>query len=530
MSAAPASTRLRFQSIAIAVTVAGLALLIVSLVGQTDGRLFYLLDDPYIHLSLAENILSGHYGINPGENASPSSSILYPFLLVPLLAFGLGDFAALALNLIGVFGSVWIIAGLIADAFADRSGRFGPMDFLIIVATLIAINAFALPLVGMEHTLHVYASLAILNGLIRLPTNGVGVGLILGIIAAPLLRFEGFALSGAALIALVLWGYWARAILIGVVIAAILAAYVATMTNLGLPILPSSVMVKSSASAAAVGTDMGGAFSAIVTNLQEALAYRQAKVLAIGAALLMIGLVALRPNKGVTTAGFVALAAAIAHLAVGRYDWYSRYEIYIIATMLAALFSVWGPALSALSKSAAVKGVLAVAIGFSGYSYLLDTLRSPAASRGIYTQQFQMHRFATEFYPHTVAINDLGWMSYRNETHVVDLWGLGSEEVRKLKAEQGIQADWIDAIAREKGAVYAMIYDFWFDGQVPETWCKIGSLSAPSVFAGHDTVSIFLIDPPAKDSLTAALAEFSTTVPTETEIAIFGCAPHAMDS
>lgn len=530
MSAAPASTRLRFQSVAIAVTVAGLALLIFTLVDQTGGRLFYLLDDPYIHLSLAENLLSGHYGINAGENASPSSSILYPFLLTPLLAIGIGDFAALVLNLIGVFGSVWILAGLIADGIADRSGRFGPMDLLIIVAVLIAINAFALPLIGMEHTLHVYASLAILHGLIRLPTKGVGIGLMIGIIAAPLLRFEGFALSGAALMALVLWGYWARAVLIGAVIAAILAAYVTTMVGLGLPILPSSVMVKSTASAAAVGTDMGGAFSAIATNLQEALVYRQAKVLAIGTAMLMIGLVALRPNKGVATAGIVTLAAAIAHLAVGGYDWFSRYEIYIIASILAALFSVWGPAIAALSRPAAIKGALTLAIGFAGFSYLIDTLRAPAASRGIYAQQYQMHRFSTAFFPRTVAINDLGWMSYQNETHVVDLWGLGSEEVRKLKAEQGIQADWIDAIAREKGAVYAMIYDFWFDGQVPETWCKIGTLSAPSVFAGHETVSIFLIDPAAKDDLTAALAEFSTSVPTETEIAIFGCASHAMDS
>lgn len=530
MSAASASTRLRFQVFAIAIAAVGLALLIFLLYGNTQGQLYYLLDDPYIHLSLAENLLDGHYGINPGENASPSSSILYPFLLAPLLAVGFGDYAPLVLNLIGTLGSTWILGRLLADALAADDGSITPVDAIVVVAALIAVNTFSLPLVGMEHALHVFASLAILKGLIDLPEKGVGIGLTIGIIAAPLLRFEGFALSGAALFALLLWGYWIRSIATGVIIVAALGAYVATMLSLGLPVLPSSVMVKSTASAAAVGTDMGGAFSAIIGNLQEALAYRQAKFLAAGTGILVVGLIVMRPHSGIATAALVTVAAACAHLAVGRYDWYSRYEIYIIATVLGALLMVWGPVIKGRSQPAALKILLAVGLVFTGFSYLQDTRRANAAAFGIYAQQYQMHRFATEFFPKTVAINDLGWISYKNDTHVVDLWGLGSEEVRKLKAEQGIRAEWMDAIVREKGAVYAMIYDFWFERQVPTNWCKIGELTAPSVFAGHDTVSLYLIDLDAEAELTAALAEFSTTVPAETQVAIFGCASHAMDS
>ncbi len=52
----------------------------------TDGNLIYSLDDPYIHLALAENILKGHYGVNLSEFSSPSSSILWPFLLAPFQA------------------------------------------------------------------------------------------------------------------------------------------------------------------------------------------------------------------------------------------------------------------------------------------------------------------------------------------------------------------------------------------------------------------------------------------------------------
>src|SRR5262245_18537055 len=48
-----------------------------------EGHLVYNLDDPYIHLALAENIARGQYGVNLEEVSAPSSSILWPLLLVP---------------------------------------------------------------------------------------------------------------------------------------------------------------------------------------------------------------------------------------------------------------------------------------------------------------------------------------------------------------------------------------------------------------------------------------------------------------
>ena len=79
----------------------------------------YTLDNPYIHLSLAENLLRGHYGVNVDEVASPSSSILYPFLLAGTLAFGLGGIAPLFLNTLGAIGVSWLIAGF----FLGRIGE-----------------------------------------------------------------------------------------------------------------------------------------------------------------------------------------------------------------------------------------------------------------------------------------------------------------------------------------------------------------------------------------------------------------------
>lgn len=42
----------------------GIGLMLYFMLGRTDGLLVYSLDDPYIHLAVAEEILKGDYGIN----------------------------------------------------------------------------------------------------------------------------------------------------------------------------------------------------------------------------------------------------------------------------------------------------------------------------------------------------------------------------------------------------------------------------------------------------------------------------------
>src|SRR5262249_14612423 len=77
------------------------------------GHFTYTLDDPYIHLALARNIAFGGYGINPGEPAAPSSSILWPFLLAPFARLpAIFELAPLLLNLLclAVFvGVLWTL-------------------------------------------------------------------------------------------------------------------------------------------------------------------------------------------------------------------------------------------------------------------------------------------------------------------------------------------------------------------------------------------------------------------------------------
>lgn len=63
---------------------AAMAIILAAILLLCDGHLIYGLDDSYISLSLGWHIGHGHYGINDADLSSPSSSILYPFVLAGL--------------------------------------------------------------------------------------------------------------------------------------------------------------------------------------------------------------------------------------------------------------------------------------------------------------------------------------------------------------------------------------------------------------------------------------------------------------
>ncbi len=110
-----------------------------------------------------------------------------------------------------------------------------------------------------------------------------------------------------------------------------------------------------------------------------------------------------------------------------------RYEVYAIALgALALLYTLRFWIQDWLARAAwniQTVGLLALLVGmaFLVNFYVKTTIQTPIAARGIYHQQFQMHRFATDFYKQPVAVNDLGWVSYKNDAFVLDLQGLGSE-------------------------------------------------------------------------------------------------------
>ncbi|MCD6587216.1 MAG: hypothetical protein J7K88_01555, partial [Candidatus Fermentibacteraceae bacterium] len=136
------------------VTVLVVALVIPAgfILHANNGQFVYTLDDPYIHLALAENIAGGHYGINSSEFAAPSSSVLWPFLLVPFSALSYAYLLPVFFN--AVFSLLTVVL---------LSRFYGQGGMLLSVVSVFAFNLTGLVYTGMEHSLQLLAVVAVVS-------------------------------------------------------------------------------------------------------------------------------------------------------------------------------------------------------------------------------------------------------------------------------------------------------------------------------------------------------------------------------
>lgn len=497
-----------------------LVLVLVSMQG-TGGRLIYVLDDPYIHLAVAENILKGGYGVNFPEVSSPSSSILYPFLLSLTLFLGFGEWGPLLLGLGATVLSILLVAPLLFRTCVGTRPGAGVLFVVMPPLFLLALNAFVLPLTGMEHPLHVLAVVLILCGLVDYAETGkVSIGLGIGILLGPLIRFEGFAFSVAAILALLFTPRWRAGLLIGVLLVALTVCYVLFAKWTGLPLLPSSVLVKSRVTSTAYDRSMVSALADVYFAVRYALSSKAGALIAVGGSLLLPFCFS-KTRYAVPAIALCALLAA--HLAFGNFGWFGRYEIYAITGLCLGIAVYYGHFFLNGTVAQRVLVIPCLLITIAVMEYVELTFRVPAASRNIYEQQYQMHRFATEFFPERVAVNDLGWVTYRNDLYVLDLWGLGSEDARRAVVTNGRNAEFMREITQRNDIVYAMIYDAWFEDGVPPEWCRIAQLDTIKVVADSGEVAFYLLDPGREAEMRSALEAFSHALPNGPSLEIYPC-------
>ncbi len=480
----------------------------------TAGWVFeYPLDDVYIHLAMAEQIAAGGYGVNAGETASAASSPLYPLLVLPFPGTGFQRFLPLAWNVAGLAAAAWLWGRILVTAGYFAPGR-AAIGWAAAVAGPVVLNMFGVAFTGMEHALHVAASLAIVLGLQRLlAEDRLTLPLIAGLVLTTALRLEGMALGLMA--AFVVWRL--RGPLPAVACAALtlapVAAFVGTLTALGLDPLPESVQAKLSGNDT---LDMGFV-ERFLAQFQVNIAKPAGLVLLLGAAgllLLMIGLPRLR-ETGPRSLALAILAATLAHLLFGQIGWMDRYEGYIWASLAAGIMAAaaLGPR---LVQAAALAGIVAGGVLAYGVSW---TRHFPWNIRAIHLQPAQSARFAHDFAQVPVAVNDLGLAAWNNPDYVLDLYGLASAEARAFRIENPVPG-WADGLAEARGVKLAMIYDKWLAEAVGDDWVRLGELritvppTAPSIgYLGDDKVAYYATDPAHVPELTAALARWVPTLP-----------------
>jgi hypothetical protein len=476
------------------------------------GRFIYTLDDPYIHLALAENIARGHYGVNLGEASAPSSSIVWPFLLAPFSKLPLAADIPLVINLVASLGSVCLFGHLVVRS-VQRSAA--PNRFLVACILVILLipttNVVGLMFTGMEHSLQVFLGLLVLLGIVyEQETHRVPWWLAVGIVFGPLVRYENLALAVPALGYLAVQRHYRGLLLCAGALTAAIAGFSFFLYSEHLGLLPSSVLAKSSVASG------GARLGAVAGNLTQNLRTRQGTLLSLG--LLLLAGVAFdsRRTRDERLLASWSAVSLLLHLLVGTFGWYSRYEIYIWTTVMLTLLYLFGEQLVRrlegvqLPRVVAALSLCGLAVGLPYASTLITT---PLASRDIYDQQYQMHRFITEYWRAPVAVNDLGWTSYRNDAYVLDLWGLASREALQA-ARENANADWMDVLARRHNVRLAMIDNGVFPA-VPKSWIPFGELrlEAVQITPISSTVTFYALAAEVLGRARALAVDYQKTLP-----------------
>ncbi len=437
----------------------------------------------------------------------------------------MGIWGPLLINILAMAGAVFIV-GLIIQNFVFPQGYLESGAFQNKICFLgfglllcLAMNSWALVMTGMEHSLQVFTEMLVVWGFLNLLFNTPHCTswLVVAISTLPLIRFEGAALSILSVIALIYLRRVRCAVAVVVLLILSIMGWFSFTYSLGLPVLPSSIQIKSIIIANIMGHGSLPiiAFS-ICYNLLTFTTNIQGCLILIGLLFICgLSLIIWRDDlKLVIVMGGFSLGVGLAHILCGDITSLGRYEAYVMA--LVAVSSL------VLSKSIfhipTVKMVMALMLLLISSENFLFTLKTPLASRGIYQQQYQMHRFAVDYWKRPIGVNDLGLVSYRNPTFVLDLWGLGSEEIRQMKFKRQLNAKSINDVVTRRGVDLMMIYEDWFKGLIPEQWTKVAILKTSKVAAFSGQVQIYITPKVDKGEIADLLGKFSKTLPNGSEL------------
>lgn len=493
----------------------------ISVMVINRGLFTYMLDDPYIHLAVAEGLAkSGHYGVNPGEVSAPCSSPLWPFLMVPFARLPGFTLVPLVLSAAAAFITALLALGRVRRLSPPRDGdRSGAMlRAAVVICFLLATNAIGLVFTGMEHSLQVLLAVVVAEGMLRLAEGAPpGKGFYLAVVAGPWVRYENMALTLAAVILCFALGRRRQAFLLGAAALAGLAVFSGYLVSLGLSPVPASITAKS--------TFVGEApVMAVLKNLKNSINLGRGMIVALGVALLAGIALAWRGERAWRVAAGCLALAGFLHLVAGAYGWVNRYEIYILAALVWGLAALAGKVLESagIHPSRRLGWALLPLAPVIGFPYLFGLMTLPLAANNIYEQQYQMHRLAADYWRKPVAVNDLGYVGFRNDRYVLDLWGLASPQALKARMRHEDPA-WMNVLAEKHGVGLAMIYSAWFP-ELPAGWKKVGALrlSRKLITPAGGEVSIYATKPEFVPEITEALNRFRKSLPREGMLEISG--------
>ncbi len=462
------------------------ALLTLIIMINNHGMFIYTLDDPYIHIALAKQIFSGHYGINASEFSAPSSSILWPFILAPFAMFGDAmAYAPFALNLIFAYLTLSLFSKVLVD--------ISPLSKLIILGGFcLATNFYGLIFTGMEHSLQIYLVSLIACGVLNKEFGAIAVPpktVYLALILLPLTRYEGLAVSIPVLAYLFYLGERRTALISTAIMLALVIGFSLFLNHLGLGYIPSSVIAK---------TNMAGLPALIFNIISQSDKYGWVILAQLFICVLYFD------RKPLI---LMLISVTVLHTMFGRWGWFGRYEVYWLVFVGVFVLHACRSCMRE-RHMAALFAMLPVAFA----TLVNSTLSVPLASAAIYNQQYSTSMIVHDLHE-PVAVNDLGLVALHGDQYILDLWGLGSiQALNYRKTETGV--DWMSALMKEKGVHYAFVYAEWFP-EIPKNWIEVAEmrLTIPKSSTASKSVFYYATDDESAKKLKTVMERFRDQTP-----------------
>lgn len=516
----------KLQSLSLVGALVPMLALVVMTLMRTGGVWEYALDDVYIHLAMSEQLAEGGYGVNPGEYALASSSILHFYLLAPFAGTAFHVWWPLVIGIGALIGAALLWGRVLW--IASEQGVPAWMLAVLALAAPLFMHFPALSLIGIEHMLHIVATLLVLNGLLDFAREGrIGWMLVVGVVANPLLRFEGMSIALLACGVLFLGGRKRAGVVLLSLTALPLAAHFWHMSAIGLDMLPNSVNAKAAVTG---GGDKqgGGRLARLLFSWKLALYYPTGRMLFAAVLVGTLALIAARRYvRGMwALIGWMAVLAALGHVTLGHVTLGSvapffRYESYVWAFLIGTFSVLVGflpqGGIGRLAPVLLVGGLL-----WGGVQYPLVSFTDlPNGAAGIYAQQRQMGRFVDEVWQAPVAVNDLGQVAYDNPYYVLDMWGLASREALEARL-RGSDPLWMDRLAQARGVRLAMLYKHWFPESIPPSWVEVAqlTLTIPRGTLGGSRVTFYATSQAAVADVVNKLKDFGPSLPEAVELKI----------
>jgi len=498
-------------------------------VNAHDGVFTYALDDPYIHMTIADNLAdNGSFGIAPGTYTAASSSPLWTLMIAGSFAlFGKSLMMPFALNLFFAFIALIL-------AYKELKNHIG-RNMLFVVTGLLFFSApfSAIIFTGLEHTAHiVFTMLFVLYAARELSdekSKSFPIFILITLILTSL-RFEGaFLVFFVSIIMFFRSGFKRAAVIAAAGMLPIIIGGLVSVSN-GWYFFPTSILLKGTLPH---GFNIGEIIKILVfTIMKQVTKSPHLLVLLLSAA----GMLVYRIRKGSIFSSISSIylllfiLGTLMHLQLAGIGWFYRYEAYL--TFL-GLFAAAASAADIMKENSIRFADLSIKIKLS-VMFAMLIFAMPLLHRGadaaknntqattnIYEQQYQSAKFIDKYYSgESIILNDIGLVNYYADIKTLDFWGLADMDIAGIKRAQNFNREHLNPIIEKSGSKIAVIYEAWYDYVIPFTdqWFTVGYMTIKNnVVCGEDKVHFYALGTEEADRLRANLREFAKTLPDAVE-------------